>query len=63
MASPPLHPWVRRGIIQGSGVVENRFLPEGLTKDVKKHAYYEKPSERRRRAMRKSQKRMVRGGR
>jgi len=75
-------------------VVENRFLPEGLsrmpirikarsgesaeqmlrrfkkmcekeglTKDVKKHAYYEKPSERRRRAMRKSQKRMVRGGR
>lgn len=33
---------------------------EGLTKDVKKHSYYEKPSERRRRAMRKSQKRMVR---
>jgi small subunit ribosomal protein S21 len=31
---------------------------EGLTKDVKKHAYYEKPSERRRRAMRKSVKRM-----
>jgi len=31
---------------------------EGLTKDVKKHAYYEKPSERRRRAMRKSQKRI-----
>lgn len=31
---------------------------EGLTKDVKKNAYYEKPSERRRRAMRKSQKRM-----
>ncbi|MBI1375675.1 MAG: 30S ribosomal protein S21 [Phycisphaera sp.] len=30
---------------------------EGLTKDVKKHAYYEKPSERRRRAARKSQKR------
>jgi small subunit ribosomal protein S21 len=30
---------------------------EGLTKDVKKHAYYEKPSERRRRAMRKSVKR------
>lgn len=27
---------------------------EGLTKDVKKHAYYEKPSERRRRAIRKS---------
>jgi small subunit ribosomal protein S21 len=32
---------------------------EGLTKDVKKHAYYEKPSERRRRAMRKSIKRSV----
>lgn len=31
---------------------------EGLTKDVKKHAYYEKPSERRRRAMRKSLKRI-----
>jgi small subunit ribosomal protein S21 len=30
---------------------------EGLTKDVKKHAYYEKPSERRRRDMRKSVKR------
>ena len=30
---------------------------EGLTKDVKKHAYYEKPSERRRRADRKSVKR------
>lgn len=33
---------------------------EGLTKDIKKHAYYEKPSERRRRAMRKSVKRVVR---
>lgn len=32
---------------------------EGLTKDVKKHAYYEKPSERRRRAMRKSIKRAL----
>ncbi len=32
---------------------------EGLTKDVKKHAYYEKPSERRRRAMRKSIKRVA----
>lgn len=30
---------------------------EGLTKDVKKNAYYEKPSERRRRALRKSIKR------
>ena len=32
---------------------------EGLTKDIKKHAYYEKPSERRRRAARKSQKRII----
>ncbi len=30
---------------------------EGLTKDVKRQAYYEKPSERRRRAMRKAVKR------
>ena len=30
---------------------------EGLTKDVKRKEYYEKPSERRRRAMRKSQSR------
>jgi len=30
---------------------------EGLTKDIKRKAYYEKPSERRRRAMRKSLKR------
>ncbi|MDD4889425.1 MAG: 30S ribosomal protein S21 [Phycisphaerae bacterium] len=30
---------------------------EGLTKDIKKHAYYEKPSERRRRRMRKNVKR------
>ena len=32
---------------------------EGLTKDIKKHAYYEKPSERRRRALRKSIKRVT----
>lgn len=31
---------------------------EGLTKDVKRKAFYEKPSERRRRAMRKSIKRV-----
>ena len=31
---------------------------EGLTKDIKKNAYYEKPSERRRRAMRKSERRV-----
>lgn len=30
---------------------------EGLTKDVKRKAFYEKPSERRRRARRKSVKR------
>ena len=27
---------------------------EGLTKEIKRNSYYEKPSERRRRAMRKS---------
>lgn len=31
---------------------------EGLTKDVKRRAYYEKPSEKRRRAMRKAIKRV-----
>lgn len=31
---------------------------EGLTKDIKKRAYYEKPSERKQRAMRKSVKRV-----
>ena len=30
---------------------------EGLTKDIKRKSYYEKPSERRRRRMRKSVKR------
>ncbi len=30
---------------------------EGLTKEIKKRAYYEKPSERKQRAMRKSVKR------
>ena len=34
---------------------------EGLTKDIKRQAYYEKPSERKRRAMRKSVKRMQQG--
>ena len=33
---------------------------EGLTKDVKRRQYYEKPSERRRRAMRKSIQRALR---
>lgn len=38
---------------------------EGLTKDIKRKEFYEKPSERRRRAMRKSQARRVKaeGGR
>jgi len=36
---------------------------EGLTKDVKRRAFYEKPSERRRRAMRKSSPRRVVTGR
>ena len=31
---------------------------EGLTKDIKRRAYYEKPSEKRQRAMRKSIKRV-----
>jgi small subunit ribosomal protein S21 len=32
---------------------------EGLTKDIKRNSYYEKPSERRRRRMRKSAKRTL----
>jgi small subunit ribosomal protein S21 len=32
---------------------------EGLTKDIKRISYYEKPSERRRRRMRKSAKRVT----
>lgn len=35
---------------------------EGLTKDVKRRQYFEKPSERRRRAARKSAQRVVRVG-
>ncbi|MDY6914041.1 MAG: 30S ribosomal protein S21 [Planctomycetota bacterium] len=35
---------------------------EGLTRDVKRNSYYEKPSERRRRRMRKSIKRSILGG-
>lgn len=35
---------------------------EGLTKDIKKNAYYEKPSERRRRAARKAEKRQMKVG-
>ncbi len=31
---------------------------EGLTKDIKRNSYYEKPSERRRRRQRKSAKRV-----
>ena len=33
---------------------------EGLTKEVKRRQYFEKPSERRRRAMRKARQRLVR---
>jgi small subunit ribosomal protein S21 len=35
---------------------------EGLTKEIKRTAYYEKPSERRRRRVRKSIKRVERVG-
>ncbi|MEM1109358.1 MAG: 30S ribosomal protein S21 [Planctomycetota bacterium] len=35
---------------------------EGLTKDIKKRAYYEKPSERKQRAARKTVKRVIPGG-
>jgi small subunit ribosomal protein S21 len=35
---------------------------EGLTKEVKKRQYFEKPSERRRRATRKAASRLVRTG-
>ena len=31
---------------------------EGLTKDIKRNSYYEKPSERRRRRLRKTMKRV-----
>ncbi len=32
---------------------------EGLTKDIKRSSYYEKPSERRRRRLRKTEKRLL----
>lgn len=35
---------------------------EGLTRDIKRTSYYEKPSERRRRKVRKSMKRVIRDG-
>lgn len=35
---------------------------EGLTRDIKRTSYYEKPSERRRRKIRKSMKRIAREG-
>ena len=34
---------------------------EGLTKDIKRRAFFEKPSEKRRRAQRKMQKRATQG--
>jgi len=36
---------------------------EGLTRDIKRNSYYEKPSERRRRRLRKSLKRSLAAGR
>lgn len=35
---------------------------EGLTRDMKRHSYYEKPSERKRRQSRKSARRVDRDG-
>jgi small subunit ribosomal protein S21 len=35
---------------------------EGLTKDIKRIAYYEKPSEKRRRRQRSTKPRMIGGG-
>jgi small subunit ribosomal protein S21 len=34
---------------------------EGLTKEMKRNSYYEKPSERKRRQLRKSMRQTVRG--
>ena len=34
---------------------------EGLTKDIKKNSYYEKPSERRRRKIRNAMRKSLRG--
>lgn len=34
---------------------------EGLTRDIKRHSYYEKPSERKRRQMRKSVRKIEKG--
>ena len=34
-------------------------VKEGLTKDIKRSSYYEKPSERRRRRLRKTEKRLI----
>jgi small subunit ribosomal protein S21 len=34
---------------------------EGLTRDIKRQSYYEKPSERKRRKARKAQKRSIMG--
>jgi len=38
---------------------KKRCEKEGLTKDIKKSMYYDKPSERRRRELRKLQKRLA----
>ncbi len=36
---------------------------EGLNKEIKRHSYYEKPSERRRRQLRKAQRQALRKAR
>ncbi|MCS6970310.1 MAG: 30S ribosomal protein S21 [Planctomycetota bacterium] len=38
---------------------KKRCEKEGLTKDIKKHLYYDKPSEVRRREIRKLEKRLL----
>ena len=35
---------------------------EGLTRDIKRHSYYEKPSERKRRQTRKAQRKVEKEG-
>lgn len=77
VAAPPPHPTDQKGIsdrnmikvkARGNETVEQmlrRFKKmcekEGLTKDIKRNSYYEKPSERRRRRQRKSVKRVLLG--
>ena len=44
----------------GQELIEEDIKKEGLTRDIKRTSYYEKPSERRRRRQRKSLKRIAR---